>query len=223
MKVLSPNQYSDGKLPVFVFPTCLNFFADDQSSYKQVLTLYNPYDFTLQFKVFCNNPTKYNVVESEGLIKKQCCIDIVIRAYDVVPNAPREDKFRIHLFEYGVDKLLGKKDIVAFTSPTDNSDSPPQSRGGGNIGRKRSSKIKKTDEHFISNKKHEVLVERTLPNLPVIFTTLTCLIALMLPSVGDKPTATTASIPEYLHLSLNQKLIAAYILGLVTMSVLRTT
>ena len=36
-----------------------------------------------------------------------------------------------------------------------------------------------------------------------------CLVALMLPSDGDKNT----SLPPYLHLTLNQKLIAAYILG----------
>ena len=44
------NEYSDGKLPVFVFPTTLNFFLDDQRSHKQVLTLYNPYEFTVEFK-----------------------------------------------------------------------------------------------------------------------------------------------------------------------------
>ena len=43
-------QISDGKLPVFVFPSSLNFFTDDQSSHKQVLTLYNPYEFPLKFK-----------------------------------------------------------------------------------------------------------------------------------------------------------------------------
>lgn len=30
--------------PVFVFPTELIFYADDQSTHKQVLTLYNPYE-----------------------------------------------------------------------------------------------------------------------------------------------------------------------------------
>ena len=41
---------ADGKLPVFVFPTTLSFYSDDQSSHKQVLTLYNPYEFPLKFK-----------------------------------------------------------------------------------------------------------------------------------------------------------------------------
>lgn len=40
----------DGRIPVFVFPTSLTFYANDQASHKQVLTLYNPYDFPLKFK-----------------------------------------------------------------------------------------------------------------------------------------------------------------------------
>ena len=40
----------DGSLPVFVFPESLTFFADDQSSFKQILTVYNPYTFSVQFK-----------------------------------------------------------------------------------------------------------------------------------------------------------------------------
>lgn len=38
------------KLPVFVFPQNITFFLDDQSTHKQVLTLYNPYDFPIRFK-----------------------------------------------------------------------------------------------------------------------------------------------------------------------------
>ena len=40
----------DGNVPVFVFPTELTFYADDLSSHKQILTLYNPYGFILSYK-----------------------------------------------------------------------------------------------------------------------------------------------------------------------------
>ena len=50
MKRENSDHFVDGKLPVFVFPTSLRFFADDQFSHKQVLTLYNPYDFNINFK-----------------------------------------------------------------------------------------------------------------------------------------------------------------------------
>lgn len=50
MRSLQPSHFTDGSLPVFVFPQSLTFYADEQSSHKQVLTVYNPYEFTLRFK-----------------------------------------------------------------------------------------------------------------------------------------------------------------------------
>lgn len=47
---MQQHQLAEGNLPVFVFPTELVFYADEQSSHKQVLTLYNPYEFALKFK-----------------------------------------------------------------------------------------------------------------------------------------------------------------------------
>lgn len=41
---------ADGKLPLFVFPTALQFYSDDTASHQQVLTVYNPYNFTLKYK-----------------------------------------------------------------------------------------------------------------------------------------------------------------------------
>ena len=38
------------KLPVFVFPQSVKFYLEDQSTHKQVMTLYNPYDFPVKFK-----------------------------------------------------------------------------------------------------------------------------------------------------------------------------
>lgn len=40
----------DRSIPVFVYPTELNFYVATQSSHKQLLTLYNPYDFAVKYK-----------------------------------------------------------------------------------------------------------------------------------------------------------------------------
>lgn len=37
-------------LPVFVFPSALVFTVSDPASHKQLLTLYNPYDFPIQYQ-----------------------------------------------------------------------------------------------------------------------------------------------------------------------------
>jgi len=41
---------ADAKLPLFVFPTSLNFYSDDPTSHRQLLTVYNPYNFSLKYK-----------------------------------------------------------------------------------------------------------------------------------------------------------------------------
>ena len=57
-----------------------------------------------------------------------------------------------------------------------------------------------------------VVVQRSLPSVPVILISVVCVIALMLPTQGDI-TAASSRVPDYLHLTVNQKLIVAYILG----------
>jgi hypothetical protein len=36
--------------PVFVFPSALDFYLEDQTTHKRVMTLYNPYDADITFK-----------------------------------------------------------------------------------------------------------------------------------------------------------------------------
>ena len=40
----------DGKVPVFVFPVQLDFYFEDQTTHKRVVTIYNPYEFDVTFK-----------------------------------------------------------------------------------------------------------------------------------------------------------------------------
>ncbi|ELU07474.1 hypothetical protein CAPTEDRAFT_140351 [Capitella teleta] len=110
----------DGKLPVFIFPTSVNFFTDDQSSHKQVLTLYNPYDFLLKFKILSTSPQRYSVVDSEGSIKARCCVDIVIRHKDVcVRNEGMRDKFRVQVSEQGTNAVIGQSLLLITLFPID--------------------------------------------------------------------------------------------------------
>ena len=38
------------RLPVFVSPEELRFIGDEESSHRQILTIFNPYDFIICFK-----------------------------------------------------------------------------------------------------------------------------------------------------------------------------
>lgn len=204
----------EGNLPVFVFPTELVFYAEDQSTHKQVLTLYNPYEFALKFKVLCTAPNKYVVVDAAGAVKPKCCVDIVIRHRDVRPcHYGVIDKFRLQVSEQSQRKALGKKEVISVLLPST----------------KEQERKEEEDKHIKEHLAEAVFFEQTSfqqesrtvssgPSLLTVFLGIICIVALMLPTLGEAESL----VPVYLHLSVNQKLVAAYVLGLVTMVILRT-
>uniref|UniRef100_A0A8B9D7P0 Motile sperm domain-containing protein 1 n=1 Tax=Anser cygnoides TaxID=8845 RepID=A0A8B9D7P0_ANSCY len=247
----------EGNLPVFVFPTELIFYADDQSTHKQVLTLYNPYEFALKFKVLCTTPNKYVVADAAGTVKPQCCVDIILITYVItkiffeailralsyitkekITFSPQEmatflkshhlqigifssvirhrdvraahygviDKFRLQVSEQSQRKALGRKEIIATLLPS--AKEPPQQK---------EEEEKRIKEHLAES----VFFEQTLcqpenrtassgPSLLTVFLGIVCIAALMLPTLGEMESL----VPLYLHLSVNQKLVAAYVLDL---------
>ncbi|KAJ1522361.1 hypothetical protein ONE63_002653 [Megalurothrips usitatus] len=210
---MQPSPGLDQKVPVFVFPQSIAFYLDDQTTHKQVLTLYNPYDFAVRFKVMCTAPNKYTVVDPEGSIKPQCCIDIVVRHNATTPsNCNITDKFRIQMQDHVTKQLIGKRDVTARlvqgTHDTsserdrDNFQQLPIVSGGQ------------------SPQQQQYLVREGrpgragTPNYVAVAVGVLCCVALMLPTEGDR-------ISSPLHLSVNFKLVLAYVLGLVTMVVLR--
>ncbi|XP_043840475.1 motile sperm domain-containing protein 1-like [Dromiciops gliroides] len=205
-------ELGEGNLPVFVFPTELIFYADDQSTHKQVLTLYNPYEFALKFKVLCTTPNKYVVVDAAGAVKPQCCVDIVIRHRDVRPcHYDVIDKFRLQVSEQSQGKALGRKEIIATLLPSAKE-------------QRKEEEEKRIKDHLAESVFFEQMLCQTEnravssgPSLLTVFLGIVCIAALMLPTLGE----VESLVPHYFHLSVNQKLVAAYVLGLITMVILR--
>ncbi|KAM4554992.1 motile sperm domain-containing protein 1 isoform 2-T2 [Odontesthes bonariensis] len=207
----------EGSLPVFVFPTELVFYADEQTSHKQVLTLYNPYEFALKFKVLCTAPNKYTVVDSTGAVKPQCCVDIVIRHRDVrACHYGVYDKFRLQVSEQSQRKALGRKEVTATLRPSA-SQEPPSPRPQDE---ERRIKEQFADSEFFEQTSSQTESRPAAggPSLLTVLLGLVCMAALMLPTLGEHE----STVPVYLHLSVNKKLVAAYVLGLLTMVILRT-
>jgi len=212
----------DGKVPVFVFPVQLDFYFEDQTTHKRVVTIYNPYEFDVTFKVLCNNPKKYAVVEPEGKIMGQKCVDIVIRHVAVSPQTcETTDKFRIHMFEDGTSEVLGKKDILATLHP-----GAPDSESSslGSSQRKAMGVLSSLQNQQQGALQREGQQNREYaPNYVACVAAVVCILALFLPTEGEKEGGTDSLFYSYpwLHLSVNQKLVFAYVLGLVTMAILR--
>lgn len=215
--------------PVFVFPGALDFYLEDQTTHKRVLTIYNPFDVDIFFKVLCNNPKKYAVVEPEGRILGQKCADIVVRHVAVSPAAVQQtDKFRIHIYDEGSTEVAGKRDVLATLHP--GSPDPGESKHGTSLPQHHRSALMPPPSG--ADGRGGVTYFNALNgegggggggaapvNYIACFAAVVCIAALFLPTEGEP---TLADYP-YLQLTVNQKLVFAYVLGLVTMAILRAT
>ncbi|EEB18721.1 Motile sperm domain-containing protein, putative [Pediculus humanus corporis] len=201
----------EGLIPVFVFPNCLKFNLSDQSTHKQVLTLYNPYDFPVRFQVLCSSRDrhKYTVVDPEGKIQTHCCVDIVIRHNSLSnQNVGETDKFRIQMYQFATNKLIGKKDIVAELCAEETENQTPERESFQQLPTNTSAQP--PAQYSLSKKQGP-------PNGLFISVAIICATILLLPTAGE----ISVIIPEYLKPTVHLKLVVSYVLGLVTMVLLR--
>ncbi|MFH4981596.1 hypothetical protein AB6A40_008305 [Gnathostoma spinigerum] len=82
-------------------------------TYKQVVTLYNLYDFVINYKVLSTS-TKYSVVKSHGVLRSHHCVDIVIRHLSAgdASNVGSLDRFLFEISRYGAEEIYGRKEII---------------------------------------------------------------------------------------------------------------
>ncbi|KAB7502192.1 Motile sperm domain-containing protein 1 [Armadillidium nasatum] len=97
------------QIPVFVIPTSLSFSVQDETTHKQVLTLFNPCQFDV---LLSTAPNKYEITDSSGFLKAGFKIDIVVRhSYPIESNVGARDKLRVEMRMNGNPSLIGKRDI----------------------------------------------------------------------------------------------------------------
>lgn len=206
---------SPRKLPVFVFPQSITFFLDDQSTHKQVLTLYNPYDFPVKFKVLCTAPNKYKVVDPEGTIKERCCVDIVVRHTALLlSNCNVTDKFRIQMQEHPTKQTIGNRDVEAkLFSGT--AETAGRSTPDPDMFQQLPINENRQQQSYALIAQNKAVDRGT--NYVALVAGIICIVGLLLPTEGEQ----NNRVPEYLHLSVNFKLIFSFVLGMVTIIVLR--
>ncbi|XP_029283960.1 motile sperm domain-containing protein 1-like isoform X1 [Cottoperca gobio] len=205
-------------LPVFLFPSELLFYCEQRSSHRRVLTLYNPYSFSLCFKMMCTAPSLYRVVEAEGSVRAKSCVDLVVRHLDVAPrHRGRRDRFRLEVRGGG---RAGGREIWAELRGGEEEGGREEEGGGGEERKRRGAE---GQQRALS----PLLVHTHLPTCTAVRSVsqwvvcavlaVLCVAVLMLPLHTDSGSV----VPRCLHVSTNQKLVCAYTLGLLTMVFLR--
>ncbi|XP_077269174.1 motile sperm domain-containing protein 1 isoform X1 [Temnothorax americanus] len=202
------------KFPIFVFPQSITFYLDDQSTHKQVLTLYNPYEFPVKFRVLCTAPYKYQVVDPEGVIKPSSCVDIVVRHTAILAsNCNVVDKFRILMHEYPNKQVIGKRDVEARLLPGV-MDTAGRATPDPDMFQQLPINETRQQESYALISRNKTMDRGT--NYVALITGIVCIIGLLLPTEGEQ----NHRMPAYLHLSVNFKLIFSFVLGMVANIVL---
>nr|XP_022912129.1 motile sperm domain-containing protein 1-like [Onthophagus taurus] len=207
------------QIPVFVFPTMLKFYTSSKHTHKQLITIYNPYDFTIKYKVLCTAPNKYNVTDPEGSIRPQSCIDLVVRhTMPISANCNGVDKFRISIHDNTTKQLLGKRDVESklLVGEGDN-----VSEDGDNFHNLPHSERTPEDPHhqsLLSQRQKSLQSEKT--NYLAIGAAIVCIAILMLPTKIEV-VEENANIPHYLHPTQTFKIGTAYALGMLTLLIFR--
>ncbi|XP_001950125.2 motile sperm domain-containing protein 1 [Acyrthosiphon pisum] len=199
------------KVPVFVSPQSLTFSLEDKQSHRQIITLFNPYDFPVRFKVFCTCTKKYTVVEPEGSISASSRVDIVVRH-----NAPApafcdiRDKFRIQMQYYTTKKVIGYKDVeTILVRSSENFELPAE-----NFKQLLKSDISVDNYDNESEIRQNCNTITPGPNFTTLFMAGICICGLLLPSSED------TDILKF-RISFNLKLALAFVLGMTTITILQ--
>ncbi|KAI6244073.1 Major sperm protein [Aphelenchoides fujianensis] len=204
---------ADRLLPVFVQPAELVVVCSKPETHKQQLTLINPFDFTLHYKVLSNAPSTFVVHDSNGFVRPKCVVGISIRhRAPTQPDVGAGDVLRLEIFREGRSQICGRKDIPVKVVASE------ISRPFVEEFRSIPSSASSTSRRSTNSRPHAAFVhdERPSPNL-FWFVTIACLVsivAVFLPTFDEnKP---HSFVPAYLRPSHSLQLVAAYVLGLST-------
>lgn len=213
----------DGRVPVFVFPTALTFYLNDQSTHKQIVTIYNPYEFRISYQILCNAPGRYRVESPQGVIRPHCCIDVVITHSDAtLNNVLAPDKLRFQICEDGSRQILGRKDIPATLVK-----GVPDPQSGGDSDRFESVQAPEHGAVLGAGDGYRGRNQRPVfgasqgkngPSLVLVAAAIVCVLALLLPTEGDH---SDSNIPTCFHPSANVKIAISFALGMITLAILK--
>ncbi|KJH49820.1 hypothetical protein DICVIV_04073 [Dictyocaulus viviparus] len=201
------------RLPVFLSVSEIEFPVSERSP-RRIITVYNPYGYSIQYKVLCNAPGNYSVPNSKGILSAKSCKDLVVKCTAKL-SVGTTDRLRVEIMRPGETEVLGSRDLLLRTvnelsyASIDSSNricTDMETRDSLSSTRRLNSRIH--DENAASSQ------------LVCLGVAILCAVALMAPTQGD-PAAADSLLPTHLHLTVPQKLVASYILGIVSILLLR--
>ncbi|CAI4228698.1 unnamed protein product [Auanema sp. JU1783] len=198
---------TESRIPVIVSRRRIDFPIGESN--PQMFTLFNPYDYIIKYRVLATSPTSYEVGSHSGFIDPNCCKDFTVRC-KLTMEVGNVDKLRVEIKPKHTSNMYGSKEIELVTTARSTESS------------KRPNISDLTNAPAIHANEPRAADAQDLNQAPYLVVGLLCAVALVLPTVHE-PGAANSNIPEYFHLTLPQKLVAAYILGIISILLIRPT
>lgn len=227
------------KKGVHVHPNSFQFFADDNSSHKQTISIYNPFDQTVKYKVLSTAPKRYLVDVPEDFIEPKTVVELIIRHHKTSFDENSKDKLRIQIFnsqltlifkkDLPLDSIVSREEFMISTMTDSHyaSEMGEYSSAfthGNNLNSMMgmsTSTLPSAKAKLLENRKNMAMYYANTEasvNYLVIFIGLICLTLIFLPVVGSPSSA----IPVYMHMTYEAKMFASFVLGMVTMVILKS-
>ncbi|XKL62139.1 hypothetical protein PGB90_001972 [Kerria lacca] len=192
----------------------MTFILEDKTTHRRILSLYNPYNYTIKYRVLSTAPEKYIVSAPEGSISAHFRADIVIRHNDIkASNCDIVDKFRIQMQDKVNRQVIGRQDVTAILkSSIDISNVVAERENFQAIPSSHNPSVQTAI--LPSGHSHQDIIT-TSPNYVVLTIAMVCIGGLFLPTEHEN------SSNSRFQVSVGLKLIFSYVLGLVTMVILK--
>lgn len=228
---------SAAKKGVYVHPNSFYFFADDIGSHRQSISIYNPLEVVIKYKILSTAPKRYLVDEPEGYIEPKSVMELTIRHQKSSFSENIKDKLRIQIYnrqlvliykkDLPLDSIVSREDFMVSSNFKDSDTVPDLGEystsfaHGNNLNSMMNANINNLSSKSRNLESRNQMVTNNTEssvNYLVIIIGLICLTLIFLPSIGTKD----SSIPVYMHMTFEAKMFASFVLGMVTMVILKS-
>ncbi|KAI6191506.1 Major sperm protein [Aphelenchoides bicaudatus] len=217
------------ELPVFIQPQEIIVVRSNVKSHRNCLTLINPFDFILHYKILSNAPSNFKVQEPNGYLKPKCVADMQSCEAFITKCAgfgrlfasrgvqrrksSGSQKIITNSFKRSV-QVCGHKDIKVHVVNAEVRRQPTVDDFHSFPGSSARSGRSRTHSSFAVEPQNQGLFW-----FAIVICCISILTVLMPTHTTENPRPSI--VPHWLHPTQNLQLVAAYSLGIITIYLIR--
>uniref|UniRef100_A0A1I7Z5H7 Motile sperm domain-containing protein 1 n=1 Tax=Steinernema glaseri TaxID=37863 RepID=A0A1I7Z5H7_9BILA len=208
------NAENSGSLPIFLFPNAIHF-DHSRPRDKKMLTLYNPYDFPIVYRVLSTASRRYTVLEPSGTVYPKRVIDISIRHMAAHERSCLGvvDYFKVEIHRDGDSSINGSKVIQVRLLENLDEEREAERSSFHNVPRTRVNSQSAPE----TSRQRQFVPDDSISSrnfLALVFMAFAIALVLTFPTYHE-PHVVESIVPSVLHPSVSQKVFFSFILGII--------